>query len=95
MDSGEKASSSKSRRQSRNNDLSDQEKKELQRKRNIGYLRKSREKVKEEEKSDKQIFEDNEKKIKQLEGMVERLESELSNSSKNSSKSLSKSRSNW
>lgn len=84
MASGKSSSSSDSKRQSRQTDLSEDQRKELQRQRNISYLRKSREKIKEQDKRDRQIFEENERKIERLEGMVERLESELHHSPKKS-----------
>lgn len=86
MASGKGSSSSDSKRQSRQTDLSEEQRKELQRQRNISYLRKSREKIKEQDKRDRQIFEENERKIERLEGMVERLESELHHSAKKSTK---------
>lgn len=86
MASGKGSSSSDLERQSRQTDLSEEQRKELQRQRNISYLRKSREKIKEQDKRDRQIFEENERQIERLEGMVQRLESELHHTPKKSSK---------
>lgn len=58
-------------------EMSESEKKEVFRQRNIANLRRSRQKKKMEEIEDRKIFEENEKKIRQLESMAKAMEKEL------------------
>lgn len=58
-------------------DMTEAEKQEVYRQRNIANLRKSRNKKKNEEKEDNRILEENDKKIADLERMVKNMEREL------------------
>lgn len=75
------AAGSSSKRPKKWQDLSEDEVKELQRQRNIAYLKKSRDKQKAQEQHDKELFERNERQIERLEHLAERLETELRTSS--------------
>lgn len=71
-------------------DLSEAEKKEVLRLRNVEQCRKNRRRWKETDQDIKNLYDSNERKIEELEGMVVKLSKELSNNRPSSSRSKSK-----
>lgn len=68
---------SETKTKTKRHELPDNDRKELQRQRNVANLRKNREKCKQEDIRDKEMFKKNEEKIERLEIMAEKLEREI------------------